>query len=163
MTKKETSAANLSLIGLSDGIMKASVVPEFLPTKNNFKLWLERLEIHFEELEYTEETQKRTTLLKSIGSEAYAVVRSLCDPKLPKDTKFEVLVQFLRGFYLPTVANLDAIVLDKFVCGLSEKFFKRLCEEDEKLTPGEALRKALIAETKLTVREASTKCEVNFG
>lgn len=38
--------------------------------------------------------------------------------------------------------NLDAFILDKFVTQLPGRIFHRLCEEDEKITPAEALKKS---------------------
>ncbi|XP_067644149.1 uncharacterized protein [Eurosta solidaginis] len=53
--------------------------------------------------------------------------------------------------------NLDAFVLDKFIVGLPNEIFERICEEDEKLTIEQALRKALIVETKLASRTVGVK------
>ena len=197
--KSSTSTMNNSIVG-TEAAIRSYYMPEFDPNKDNFEVWMERLEIHFIELECeNDETAKRNTLLKSMGSEAYGVVRSLCDPKLPKDTEFNDLVEYLKKYYLPTViifserkkfydakktdgesvtawftrvkklagkckfgTNLDAFVLDKFVCGLPGIIFERLCEEDEKLTAANALKKALIVESKLTVKSNDTECEVNW-
>lgn len=197
--KSSTNTMNNSIVG-TEAAIRAYYMPEFDPNKDNFEVWMERLEIHFIELECeNDETVKRNTLLKSMGSEAYGVVRSLCDPKLPKDTEFNDMVEYLKKYYLPTViifserkkfydakktdgesvtawftrvkklagkckfgTNLDAVVLDKFVCGLPGIIFERLCEEDEKLTAANALKKALIVESKLTVKAKGTECEVNF-
>lgn len=62
-------------------------------------------------------------------------------------------------------ANLEPFCVDKFVCGMSGKLFERLCEEDEKITLAEALKKALLAETRIIMRKAITvddEIEVNF-
>ena len=49
--------------------------------------------------------------------------------------------------------NLNAFVLDRFTMGINNKIFERLCEEDEKILLDEALREALIIETKLCSKE----------
>lgn len=177
-------------------------MPEFVPDKDNWLLWKERLEIHFDEIECTEEKQKRTVLLKSIGAEAYSVVRSICDPKPPKDITFDELCKLLESQYTPPViifyerqkfysaqkldgetvtswftrvkklaitckfgASLDAFVVDKFVCGMTGKIFERLCEEDEKLEPNDALKKAITIEAKIGAKlktRDDSESEVNF-
>ena len=48
--------------------------------------------------------------------------------------------------------NLDAFILNQFVMGLPDKIFEQMCKEDERLTVGEALRKAMIFETKLAAK-----------
>lgn len=58
-------------------------------------------------------------------------------------------------------AQLDVFVTDRFVCGLQGKLFERLCEEDETLKLIDALKKATIAETRLTNRKVADS-EVNF-
>ncbi|KAJ6634613.1 hypothetical protein Bhyg_13188 [Pseudolycoriella hygida] len=59
-------------------------------------------------------------------------------------------------------ANLDVMVMDKFITQLPEKIFMKLCEEDEKLTLPVALKKALIFETKFAMRTGVTDLEVNL-
>lgn len=193
-----TSSASSTLNTTVSQPISVNLMPEFNPSKDNWFYWKERLEIHFDEIECTEEKQQRTVLLKFIGIEAYAVVRSLCDPKLPKDVEYTELCQYLESQYTPTViifrerkrffdtekeseetvsawfariknlaskckfgSSLDTFVLNKFVCGLSGKLFERLCEEDEKLTIKDALKKALIAETKIRAKEGNDS-GVNF-
>lgn len=57
--------------------------------------------------------------------------------------------------------NLNAFVLDKFVTGLPERIFEKLCEEKEDLTLSEALRKAMIFETKFS-SNSMLQSSVNF-
>lgn len=64
-------------------------------------------------------------------------------------------------------AHLDDSVRDKFACGMAseEKIFDKLCEEDESLTLADALKKALIQETKINAKSAygtQATAEVNF-
>lgn len=60
-------------------------------------------------------------------------------------------------------ANLDDCVRDKFVVGFStdEKIFDKLCEEDETLTLSNALKKALIQESKVNSK-SQHNADVNF-
>lgn len=48
--------------------------------------------------------------------------------------------------------NLAAFVLDRFIMGINNNIFERLCEEDERITIDEALRKSLIMEMKCLTR-----------
>ncbi|XP_017469325.1 PREDICTED: uncharacterized protein K02A2.6-like [Rhagoletis zephyria] len=66
--------------------------------------------------------------------------------KLAKDCKFG--------------GQLNAFVLNKFVNGFEGKIFEKLCEEEENLTLEQALRKAMVAETKMHVQR--NESEVNF-
>lgn len=174
-------------------------LPEFTPERDNWLLWKERFEIYLEEIDCDEDKQKVAALLKAIGAEPYAILHSLCSPKLPKATTYEDLCEFLKSQYTPptiifrerkkfysaeksdgeTVSTwfarikklaldcqfgnqLDAVVLDRFVCGMQGKIFERLCEEDETLTLSSALKKAIIAEAKITAQSQYAESEVNF-
>lgn len=57
---------------------------------------------------------------------------------------------------------LDDYVRDRFIMGMvsNEKFFEKMCEEDDKLDLATALRKALLQETKLKGKSMSS--DVNF-
>lgn len=50
--------------------------------------------------------------------------------------------------------NLEAFVLNQFIMSLPSAIFERLCEEDEHLSLSDALRKAMIMETKITAKRA---------
>ncbi|XP_037930885.1 uncharacterized protein K02A2.6-like [Teleopsis dalmanni] len=50
--------------------------------------------------------------------------------------------------------NLSAFILDRFIMGIKNKIFERLCEEDENLTIEQALRKALIIELRLSEQKS---------
>lgn len=67
----------------------ANFINEFNPDKDNWLLWSERLQIHFEEIECTEEKQKKAILLKSICAESYGTLRCLCDPVFTKRENFQ--------------------------------------------------------------------------
>lgn len=55
------------------------------------------------------------------------------------------------------------MVKDKFITQLPEKIFTRLCEEDETLTLANALKKAMIFETKFALKtDGSSSNDVNF-
>lgn len=203
MTIDKPGNSNSSGSGSNIGEQKMTIVqptqmPEFSPNVSPWNEWKERLEIHFCEIDATGEGIKKTTLLKSIGNEAYSLLRALCDPKLPTEKTYQELCGILEQHYMPPVIifrerqnfysatknsdesvtnwyarvkhlalkckfnNLDEAVRDKFIVGLSmeEKMFEKLCEEDEKLTLADALKKALIHESKLKGKTMSQ--EVNF-
>lgn len=59
--------------------------------------------------------------------------------------------------------QLDSFVLDKFIIGLPEKIYSRLCEEDENITLANALKKAMILETKYANKQPNVDSnEVNY-
>lgn len=180
-------------------ILQASSMPEY-QTNENFILWHERFEMHLIEIGCTLESIKVSMLLKSIGTEAYGVVHSLCSPALPSKKSYDDLISLLKQQYTPpkvifqerkkfyaakmaptdTVtswfakvkklaidcgfgSNLDNFCLDKFVCELPPKIFDKLCEEDEKLSLSDALKKAMLRETKLNQMNGTATCsEINF-
>ncbi|XP_055307289.1 uncharacterized protein K02A2.6-like [Sitodiplosis mosellana] len=173
-------------------IVQASSMPEFQVTEN-WTLWHERFEMHLLEIGCESDTVKISTLLKSIGSEAYGVVHSLCSPTVPAKKSYDDLIALLKQQYTPpkivfqerknfyaakmaqgeTVAswfarvkklaidcsfdaNLDNFVVDKFVCELPPRIFEKLCEEDGKLSSSDALKKAMLRETKLNQQNGAT-------
>lgn len=50
---------------------------------------------------------------------------------------------------------LDSFLVSKFVTGLSGKIFEALCEEDEKLTLANALKKSINSRSKIRIDQAS--------
>lgn len=175
-------------------VLKASNVPEFNPSVETWNIWSEKLEIHFSEIECTDDNVKKAILLKSIGAEPYSLLHNLCAPALPVSKTFKDICGILSTHYTPPTiifnerkifhqtkknadesiskwyarvkklalnckfgSHLDAFVLDKFIMGLPEKIFERLCEEDENLTIDVALRKALIMESKFTPKISETE------
>lgn len=58
-------------------------------------------------------------------------------------------------------AHLDIMILDRFVIGLPKEIFERLCEDDENIKLEQALKKAMIIETKLTTRIKAEDTNVN--
>ncbi|XP_055306535.1 uncharacterized protein K02A2.6-like, partial [Sitodiplosis mosellana] len=83
-------------------IITASSMPEFNPNEN-WNLWFERLELHFVEIECTDEKQKISILLKLIGAEAYQILHCLCSPKLPSKEKYNDLCALMKAHYTPPV------------------------------------------------------------
>lgn len=185
-------------------VLRSSQMPEFQPNLHKWSEWKERLEIHFAEIGCDDDNEggKKATLLKSICSESYSLLRALCDPLLPATKKYDDLCAILDAHYSPPViiyrerlnfyratknngesvtawyarvktlaikckfARLEDCVRDKFVCGMAaeERIFDKLCEDDETLTLANALKKALIQETKFNAKSShnSHAEEVNF-
>lgn len=79
------------------------LIPEFDIEEDDWSLWFERLEIHFEDIECSETKQKRSILLKSMGATAYAIVRSLCDPKPPREVPYAELCGICKTQFTPPV------------------------------------------------------------
>lgn len=79
------------------------LMPKFSPSEDKWILWKQQLDIHFVEIGCTEETLKRTILLKTIGSEAYSLVHGLCDPKLPAEFDYNKLCDLLNANYTTPV------------------------------------------------------------
>lgn len=183
---------------LSPTIVQASTMPEF-NTRENWTLWHERLEMHFTEIGCTSDALKISTLLKTIGSEAYSVVHSLCSPDLPSSKTYAALCDLMKTQYTPPVIvyqerknfyaacmapnetvvawfarikklainckfgnTLDDVVKDKFIMGLPQKIFDSLCENDESLTLADALKKAMLKETKINQSHANDEQEVMY-
>lgn len=180
----------------STRIIQASSMAEF-NINENWQLWHERLELHFLEINCTTENGKVSTMLKSIGAEAYAILHSLCSPTLPSRKTYDELTEIMKQHFTPPVivfherrnfyhakmtesetisswfarvkklslnckfssTELDRIVMDKFIVELPTRIFEKLCEEDEKLTLSDALKKAILRESKIINGKPS---EVNF-
>lgn len=87
---------------LSTTIVQASSMPEF-DIRENWTLWHERLEMHFTEIGCTSEASKISTLLKTIGSEAYGIVHRLCSPDLPSTKTYKNLFDILKQQFTPPV------------------------------------------------------------
>ncbi|XP_036318455.1 uncharacterized protein LOC118733236 [Rhagoletis pomonella] len=59
--------------------------------------------------------------------------------------------------------NLNAFTLNQFIVGAKLKIYERLCEEDEKISCEDALRKAMILESKIAAKpESNNDYNVNF-
>lgn len=180
-------------------IYHPSNIPQFSPRNESWVLWKEKLEIHFAEINCTEENAKKTTLLKAIGPTPYETLHNLCSPASPVSKTYKELCRLLETHYTPptiifrerknfhnavqaegeTVSEwharvkklalscrfgdtLSAFVLDRFIMGINNKIFERLCEEDEKITIDDALRKALIMEMKLLPSRVEADSQVNY-
>lgn len=76
-------------------IVQASSMPEF-NINENWVLWSERLEMHFLEIGCTSESSKISTLLKTIGSEAYSILHSICSPDTPCTKKYTELCEIMK-------------------------------------------------------------------
>uniref|UniRef100_A0A1I8NUH0 CCHC-type domain-containing protein n=1 Tax=Stomoxys calcitrans TaxID=35570 RepID=A0A1I8NUH0_STOCA len=81
-------------------VLQTSGVPEF-NDNINWQVWKEQLEIHFGEIKCEDDSGKKTTLLKSIGSQTYSVLRSICDPDLPVSKTFDELCKILDDHFTP--------------------------------------------------------------
>lgn len=87
---------------ISTTIVQASSMAEF-NIHENWILWHQRLEMHFTEIGCTAEPSKISTLLKTIGSEAYSIVHSLCSPEVPSTKSYQQLCDILKQQFTPPV------------------------------------------------------------
>lgn len=78
-------------------------IPQFSPRNESYLLWKEKLDIHFAEINCTEENTKKATLLKSIGSSVYETLHNLCSPDAPVSKTFKELCNLLKSHYTPPV------------------------------------------------------------
>ncbi|XP_055922784.1 uncharacterized protein K02A2.6-like [Eupeodes corollae] len=82
-------------------VVHSTTISEFNPSEDKWGIWKERLDIHFTEINCTEEKAKKAILLKSIGSSAYELLRSLCDPKTPVNIDLSELCDILESHFTP--------------------------------------------------------------
>ncbi|XP_055910799.1 uncharacterized protein K02A2.6-like [Eupeodes corollae] len=82
-------------------VFQTTAVPEFSPSNESFSIWKEKLDIHFCEINCTEDNQKRAVLLKSIGAVPYSVLHSLCSPEAPVTKTYKHLCETLTSHYTP--------------------------------------------------------------
>lgn len=75
----------------------------FAPTKETFEVWQERLQMYFEEIKCKNEAVQRSILLRSIGSEPYNLLHSICSPESPTSKLYAELCQLLNTHYTPPV------------------------------------------------------------
>lgn len=92
--KAETSQT-ATLNALQSTFMHASQIPIF-EVDDKFGLWLERLEMHMVQLKITEDSLKVSTLLRSLSSDAYDIIHSICSPETPSEKKFAELCTLLK-------------------------------------------------------------------
>lgn len=139
-------------------------------------MWREQLEINFCEIKCKDEEAKKASLLKSLGSETYSVLRALCKILEDNFTPSTIIFRERKIFHsaakmdtetisqwyarIKKVAlhckfrvHLNAMLLDQFIIGLPPTLFEKLCEEDETITLERALRKTLIMESKMAKKQ----------
>lgn len=101
MPPKMKADGNQSFNASQISVFQTSNVAEFNPNVESWNLWKERLDIHFCEINCTEENVKKSILLKSIGAVAYKVLHSLCSPASPVSKKLSEICEILDTQYKP--------------------------------------------------------------
>lgn len=94
-------AANQSFNVAPVTVLQSSNVPEFNPNVESWNVWKERLDIHFFEINCSDENTKKSILLKSIGVVPYRVLHSLCSPESPVSVSYKKLCEILDTQYTP--------------------------------------------------------------
>ncbi|XP_073831618.1 uncharacterized protein [Musca autumnalis] len=82
-------------------VFQTANVSEFNPSVESWSVWKERLEIHFCEINCTDDNIRKSILLKAVGAVAYKVLHSLCSPDSPVSKKYEELCEILDTQYTP--------------------------------------------------------------
>ena len=67
-------------------------IEEFDPEREEWPVYVERLELYLDANSITDESKKRSVLLSVIGPSAYKLVRSLVAPAKPKEKAFKELM-----------------------------------------------------------------------
>ncbi|XP_054732479.1 uncharacterized protein LOC129240599 [Anastrepha obliqua] len=101
MPPKEEKSANDSKMVTPVTMLQTTNVPEFNPNVESWNVWKERLEIHFCEVNCTDDNVRKSILLKSIGAVPYKVLHSLCSPATPVSKSFKELCEILDTQYTP--------------------------------------------------------------
>lgn len=99
MTNDQATGSNNS--SGSGIIIQSASAPEFTPATESWHIWKEKLDIHLCEINCTQENIKKAILLKSIGSEPYKLLHSLCSPASPVCKTFKELCEILQTHYTP--------------------------------------------------------------
>ncbi|UYV62868.1 K02A2.6-like, partial [Cordylochernes scorpioides] len=102
---------------------KPQFAEEFEEKNDNFCSFIERLE-QFLILEEASEEKKKAYLLTLIGGKAYETLKNLCSPKLPKEYKYEELIEKLVEYFSPR----RSIIVERFM------FFGRIQKETESVS-----------------------------
>ncbi|KFD59948.1 hypothetical protein M514_27867, partial [Trichuris suis] len=95
-------------------------------TKNptSWEAYAEQLECYCEANNITDELRKRATLLTVIGREAYAILRSIISPAIPKSQTYDQLVATMKSHFMPQTS----LIYRRFV------FHKRTQQADETIS-----------------------------
>lgn len=82
----------------------AANMPVFRSEEDNWHIWRQLLESHFNELAVFEDEKRVAILLKNIGLSAYGTLIELCDPIQPASKSYEQLCDILeRQYSRPTI------------------------------------------------------------
>jgi hypothetical protein len=105
--------------------MAARYIGDILPFTEgvNWDVYIEQVAIFWQVNDINEDDKKRAVLLKSIGSVAYGVVKSLTAPALPINTELADLLKLLKDNYSPRP--------NPIVC--RREFYKRDRRQGEKV------------------------------
>ncbi|XP_055307420.1 uncharacterized protein LOC129571627 [Sitodiplosis mosellana] len=79
-------------------VIQSTTISEFNVNDDKWKIWKQRLGIHFAEINCTDEN---AILLKSVGTPALELLTNLCDPIEPMKKEFTELLDILDEHYTP--------------------------------------------------------------
>lgn len=81
-------------------------IEEFDPDKEEWSIYVERLQHFFQANGIAEEDKKRAVLLSVMGAGAYKLVRSLVAPAKPGKKSFKVLTEVMEKHYNPIPSEI---------------------------------------------------------
>lgn len=100
--------------------LQSSTLSEFQPQMESWKMWKDKLEMHFSEINCSTEQAKKRILLKCIGAPQYSFLYDLCTPDSPASKTYKELCEILDTHYTP-----PSIVFRE------RKIFHNAAKEDE--------------------------------
>ena len=80
-------------------------IDEFSEQREDWSLYIERLEHYFIANRVTDEQRKKSLMLTAIGAAAYKLLRSMTAPERPNDKSFGELVELMKKHYDPAPAT----------------------------------------------------------
>jgi len=76
-------------------------IDEFVPTKEKFSDYEERLKFYFEANSVNDDSKQRAIFLTVIGAQQYRLLKDLCMPHTITDKSFQELCTLLRNHHEP--------------------------------------------------------------
>ncbi|UYV76695.1 K02A2.6-like [Cordylochernes scorpioides] len=122
-TREEAPEVDEELKGAESSAQEDTPEPEPGPAAAAVPVPVPRLE-QFLILEEASEEKKKAYLLTLIGGKAYDTLKNVCSPKLPKEYKYEELIENLVEYFSPR----RSIIVERFM------FFGRIQKETESVS-----------------------------
>ena len=119
-------------------------IEEFEPDKEEWSVYVERLQHIFQANGIAEEDKKRAVLLSVMGAGGYKLVRSLVAPAKPGEKLFKVLTEVMEKHYNPIPLEIvQRYMLFRQPSESVSTFVSELCSIAEHCKFGETLEAML--------------------